>query len=103
MSIYHASICHSFFAWVEAWVGLRNLPSINAGTWRRIGKQRKRKTKKGKKEIGVRMKQDIFSSFLNYTSSDEVPRHSLCPKTQDSWCFYEKATASNETTASHRQ
>lgn len=48
------------------------------------------------------MRQDILSTFFHCTSTDEAPRHYLCPKTQDSWCFYQRAIANNETPPSHK-
>lgn len=34
---------------------------------------------------------DIFSIFLHCFSSGENPHHHLCPKTSDSFCFYQQA------------
>ena len=48
------------------------------------------------------MRDDILSSFYHWSSSDENPKHYLCPATKDSWCFYNQALANNETPKSHR-
>lgn len=45
----------------------------------------------------------ILASFLHCSSNDNNPRHMFCPKTVDSWCFYQRAIARKETPASHKQ
>ncbi|KAK3872326.1 hypothetical protein Pcinc_022544 [Petrolisthes cinctipes] len=44
---------------------------------------------------------EIMASFLHVTSSDKDPRHFLCPSAEDSWCFYKRALANEETPPSH--
>lgn len=39
------------------------------------------------------LKKDIRATFFHCTSTDENPRHSLCPVGEKSWCFYQKALA----------
>lgn len=39
--------------------------------------------------------------FYHCSSTDNNQNHDLCPKTKESWCFYQKALANNETPASH--
>ncbi|XP_063873641.1 uncharacterized protein LOC135107567 [Scylla paramamosain] len=47
------------------------------------------------------MRNDIMSSFEHCSSSDTNPKHHLCPKSSDSWCFYQKALALGEVPPSH--
>lgn len=47
------------------------------------------------------MRNDILASFLHCSSSDAKPQHELCPKTKDSWCFYQRAMAKGEAVPSH--
>ncbi|MPC32738.1 hypothetical protein E2C01_026064 [Portunus trituberculatus] len=48
------------------------------------------------------MRNDIMSSLEHCcSSSDTNPKHHLCPKSSDSWCFYQKALALGETPPSH--
>lgn len=35
------------------------------------------------------------------SGADATPRHHFCPKSGDSWCFYEKAVARNLPVPSH--
>ena len=47
------------------------------------------------------MRDCIMSSFFHCSSTDANPCHHLCPKSEQSWCFYEKAKAKGETPPSH--
>lgn len=44
---------------------------------------------------------EIMATFLHISSCDKDPRHFLCPRGEDSWCFYKRAEARNETIPSH--
>ena len=48
------------------------------------------------------MKNDVFATFHHAISTDEKPDHDLCPKGNESWCFYQKALAAGEVPGSHR-
>ena len=48
------------------------------------------------------LRNDIYSSFLHCSSTDDNPQHHLCPKRADSWCFYQKALANNTAVPSHK-
>lgn len=48
------------------------------------------------------LRKDIYASFLHCSSSDNNPQHHLCPKTPDSYCFYQKAIANNKPIPSHK-
>lgn len=47
------------------------------------------------------MRNDIMSSFEHCSSTDDNPKHHLCPKSTDSWCFYQKALALGQEPSSH--
>lgn len=47
------------------------------------------------------MRDNILSSLFHCSSSDENPTHQLCPKTKDSWCFYQRAIVNGKTPDSH--
>lgn len=47
------------------------------------------------------MKSSIYASLLHCSSTDASPKHSKCPAGVTSWCFYQKAIASNEQPKSH--
>ena len=47
------------------------------------------------------MNNDIMSSLYHCTSTDEEPRHHLCPASEDSWYFFERAKAKGQTPPSH--
>lgn len=47
------------------------------------------------------MRNDIMSSFYHCSSTDENPKHNLCPKSEESWCFYQKALSKGNTPPSH--
>ena len=49
------------------------------------------------------MKKDIQASFYHCSSSDEDPQHHLCPEGEESWSYFKKAQASNETPKSHKE
>lgn len=59
--------------------------------------------RKNKGKTVTNMKKDILASYLHCTSNDERPNHGYCPKTEDSWCFYDKAIAKGETPKSHKE
>lgn len=43
------------------------------------------------------MRKEILASFFHCSSTDKTPRHTFCPATTTSWCFYKRAIANNET------
>ena len=43
----------------------------------------------------------ILAIYYHASSHDEEPRHGQCPIGENSWCWYQKAIAKNETPASH--
>lgn len=47
------------------------------------------------------MRKAVWATFFHLTSTDENPGHSLCPKGEDSWCFFNRAKAKNEVPPSH--
>ncbi|KAK3873554.1 hypothetical protein Pcinc_021430 [Petrolisthes cinctipes] len=49
------------------------------------------------------MRNDIMSSFEHCSSSDANPKHHLCPKSSESWCFYQKALALGKEPQSHSE
>ena len=49
------------------------------------------------------MKAAVFASYWHLCSTEEKPTHHFCPKDADSWCFYNRAKARNETTQSHAE
>lgn len=103
--------------------GLRNLLKQTAVEV--IGGKRKRKTMGGKNKltehvitrlqhyfgISVRrktgttvseMRDDILASYYHCSSTDTKSNHELCPKTKDSWCFYQEAIANGKEPKSHK-
>lgn len=48
------------------------------------------------------LRKDIMATFYHCTSTDDEPRHMDCPPGSDSWCFYQRAIANNETPRSHK-
>ena len=48
------------------------------------------------------MKNAVFATFHHAISTDEKLDHDLCPKGNESWCFYQKAIAAGEVPGSHR-
>ena len=44
-----------------------------------------------------------MSSFYHCSSSDQDPKHDLCPRGEDSWCFYQAAVSKGETPPSHSE
>lgn len=104
--------------------GLRNLRKETQLVETKGGKQRKKSVLGGQKKLtdkvitrlqfyfrrGITrkvntseedMRNDIMSSFEHCSSTDDNPKHHLCPKSTDSWCFYQKALASGDEPASH--
>ncbi|KAK8372313.1 hypothetical protein O3P69_019807 [Scylla paramamosain] len=49
------------------------------------------------------MRDEIMSSFYHCTSTDDNHHHDLCPKGEDSWCFFQAAVARGETPKSHSE
>lgn len=49
------------------------------------------------------LKQDIRATFFHCLSTDEDPKHSMCPDGEKSWCFYKKALATGKTPPSHKE
>lgn len=49
------------------------------------------------------MRKDLYASFLHCLSTDANPQHALCPKTSNSWCFYQKAKANKQVPPSHKK
>lgn len=47
------------------------------------------------------MREAVWSSYFHLTSTDEKPGHALCPKGEESWCFYNRAKARNEVPPAH--
>ena len=48
------------------------------------------------------MKRAIFATLKHCTSTDSHPQHSGCPDGENSWCFYKKAIANDQTIPSHK-
>lgn len=48
------------------------------------------------------MKNEVMSSFYHCSSTDTDLKHDLCPLSNDSWCFYQKAIANGEKPPSHK-
>ena len=49
------------------------------------------------------LKKGIYSSFLHCSSTDDNSQHQLCPKTPESYCFYQQAIANNQPVPSHNE
>lgn len=47
------------------------------------------------------MKNAIYAILDHCRSTDRQPKHSKCPSGEQSWCFYNRALAKNETPGSH--
>lgn len=47
------------------------------------------------------MQKDILATLTHCSSTDSSPNHSKCPKSKDSWCFYNKAIAHGKVPPSH--
>lgn len=43
-----------------------------------------------------RMQQNIWATFFHMLSTDENPRHELCPTGEDSWCRYNKCLVTGD-------
>jgi len=48
-------------------------------------------------------KNAVMASYYHSTSSDEWPKHWLCPKGVDSWCFYQRSVAQDLPVPSHKK
>lgn len=44
-----------------------------------------------------KMRSAVWATYLHKISSDEQPRHELCPEGENSWCGYKKALISGDT------
>lgn len=42
-----------------------------------------------------KMKDAIWATFYHYSSTDKKPQHENCPKGPDSWCAWQRASATN--------
>ncbi|KAK3910283.1 Dextranase [Frankliniella fusca] len=49
------------------------------------------------------MQNAVFATLEHCSSTDQKPKHSKCPKGEDSWCFYNKAKATKEHPKSHTE
>ncbi|KAK3869589.1 hypothetical protein Pcinc_025112 [Petrolisthes cinctipes] len=79
-----------------------NSPSLRANLSGYYGTTVRRFVQKGGDKTRVsELASEIMASFLHVTSSDKDPRHFLCPSAEDSWCFYKRALANEETPPSH--
>lgn len=47
------------------------------------------------------LESEIMASYLHVTSSDKDPSHFKCPKSKESWCFFNRALANDRTPPSH--
>ena len=47
------------------------------------------------------MRNSIWAGLWHSMSTDEEPHHLQCPEGEDSWCFYQKALANDQTPPSH--
>lgn len=43
----------------------------------------------------------LLATLSHYESTDEIPRHELCPSDEETWCWYNRALGKNETPPSH--
>lgn len=50
----------------------------------------------------VKMKSSIFATLFHCMSTDAKPMHSKCPEGEFSWCFYNRAKASNKAQQMHK-
>lgn len=44
-----------------------------------------------------KMREAVWAIYWHMQSTDDNPKHGLCPKGTDSWCRYQKAISNNET------
>lgn len=49
------------------------------------------------------MQTAVLATLEHVTSTDKKPKHSKCPKGENSWCFYNKAKAKKEKPKSHSE
>ena len=59
-----------------------------------------------KRRVGTtasEMRDEILSSFHHCTSSDAEPKHHLCTKGPNSWCFYNKNLALGKVPPTHKK
>lgn len=50
------------------------------------------------------MRSEIMACYCHAIASDEFPnRHQLCPKSEDSWCFYKRAQCKGEIPRSYSE
>ncbi|KAK4315416.1 hypothetical protein Pmani_013333 [Petrolisthes manimaculis] len=60
---------------------------------------------KFRRNVGGRVEElrnDIWSTFMHCSSTDDNRQHHFCPKRKDSWCFYQRYIANNELPPSHK-
>uniref|UniRef100_A0A6P7GDN8 Uncharacterized protein LOC114336144 n=1 Tax=Diabrotica virgifera virgifera TaxID=50390 RepID=A0A6P7GDN8_DIAVI len=43
-----------------------------------------------------KMKNSIWATYYHYCSTDKKPQHEKCPTGEDSWCEWQKTTATNQ-------
>jgi hypothetical protein len=43
----------------------------------------------------------VLTTLLHVSSTDEDPRHQLCPEGENSWCFFQRAISKNEEPRRH--
>ena len=48
------------------------------------------------------MHKDVWATYFHCVSTDDYPRHHLCPQGIDSWCFYNKALAYEDEPGPHK-
>ena len=41
------------------------------------------------------MKDAIWATYYHYSSNDKKPQHGSCPKGPDSWCAWQRTSATN--------
>lgn len=86
------------------WVKKSSLGGINMLTETVIGKLTHYYGQAIRDSVGTDVttaRQKIWSSFFHLTSTDASPAHHFCPKGPESWCFYNKAVATNTKPVPH--
>ena len=48
------------------------------------------------------MKNGVYASLMHIVSTDEDPRHLFCPPGERSWCFFQRAKATNQVPRPHK-
>lgn len=49
------------------------------------------------------MQRAVLATLKHMSSTDEAPKHDLCPEGPDSWCKYQRAVAKNEKPPPHKE